>query len=91
MAIGTKQKLALGLAVLVAAAAVLVPTVAFAGDDRASPAATDDMAGHKMAGQSMAADSISPSLLLELLRVALATARFHDLDAALKPGYELAG
>ena len=73
----TKQKLTLGLAVLAAAAAVLVPTVAFAGDDRPTPAATHDMAGHKMAGHSMAADtsdsmaadSISPSLLFELLRV----------------------
>ena len=85
----TKQKLALGLAVLVAAAAVLIPTVAFAGDDPAAPAATHDMAGHKMAGQSMAADSISPSLLWELLRVARATARFNNVDNALAAGYEL--
>jgi hypothetical protein len=47
----------LALAVLTVAAVALIPTVAFAGHDRAAPAAaTHDhtMAGHTMAGHGMA-------------------------------------
>ena len=90
----TNQKLtlALGLATL-AAAVVLIPTVALAGDDRPAPARhtrhgrTQDgrtQHGHKQHGRQH-----SPSLLFDLLRVALATARFHNVDNALAAGYEL--
>jgi hypothetical protein len=74
-----KVPLGLGLAVLVVAMVVLVPTVAFAGDDGAAPAAAaHDMAAHDIAG-----------LQDELGQVRRVTARFHDLDAALEAGYEL--
>lgn len=68
----------LGLAVLVAAVVVLIPTVASAGDDAAGPAAAaHDMAAHHAGLQD------------ELAQVRRVTARFHDLDAALEAGYEL--
>jgi hypothetical protein len=86
----TNWKLPLGLvlAVLVVAAAVVIPTVASAGDDTATPAAAaHDMAGHDMAGHDMATDGAG--LKDELAQVRRATARFHDLDKALEAGYEL--
>ena len=42
--------LAIGLAMLVVAAAVLIPTVAFAGDEAVTAAASHDMAAHDAAG-----------------------------------------
>jgi hypothetical protein len=74
-AAGTKWKLplGLGLAVLVVAAVVLIPTVASAEPD----AAGHDMAAHEAGLQD------------ELAQVRRVTARFHDLDAALEAGYEL--
>ncbi len=80
----------LALAVLTVAAVALIPTVAFAGHDRAAPAAaTHDhtMAGHAMAGHTMA--MLSAGLEDELAQVRRATARYHDLDVALAAGYEL--
>ncbi|MBA2742176.1 MAG: hypothetical protein H0U46_09220 [Actinobacteria bacterium] len=72
-----KLPLGFGLAVLVAAV-VVIPTVAFAGDDAAAPAP----AGHDMAAHGA-------GLQPELAQVRRVTARFHDLDAALEAGYEL--
>lgn len=73
-----KVSFVLGLAVLVAAVVVLIPTVASAGDDAAGPAAAaHDMAAHHAGLQD------------ELAQVRRVTARFHDLDAALEAGYEL--
>src|SRR5215467_5750051 len=66
------------LAVLTLAAAVVIPTIASAGNDTAAPAAAaHDMAAHGSVLQA------------ELAQVRLATARFHDLDKALEAGYEL--
>jgi hypothetical protein len=73
-----KLPFGLGLAVLVVAAVVLIPTVAFAGDDEAGP----DAAGHNMAAHGAALQD-------ELAQVRRVTARFHDVDAALEAGYEL--
>ena len=73
-----KVSFVLGLAVLVAAVVVLIPTVASAGDDAAGPAAAaHDMAAHHAGLQD------------ELAQVRRVTARFHNLDAALEAGYEL--
>jgi hypothetical protein len=80
--INRKLPFALGLAVLVVAAAVLIPTVAFAGQDGPKTAATHDMAAH-------AAAVDDTDLLDDLAQVRRVTARFHDLDAALEAGYEL--
>jgi hypothetical protein len=78
-----KRPLGLGLAVLGAMAAVVIPTMAFAGSDAAAPnAAAHSMAGHNMAVHEAALED-------ELAQVRAATARFHDLDAALEAGYEL--
>jgi hypothetical protein len=67
----------LGLAVLVVVA-VVIPTVAFAGDDPAGEdAAVHDEAAHNAVLQD------------ELAQVRRVTARFHDLEAALGAGYEL--
>ena len=86
-----KLPLGLGLAVLSVAAAVVIPTVASGGPDAAASKATaHNMAGHHMAvmaGHDMAVDEAS--LQNELAQVRQATARFHDLDAALNAGYEL--
>jgi hypothetical protein len=78
-----KLPLGLGLAVVVVAAAVVIPTVAFGGPD----AARHEMAGHEMAGHDMAIDDAA--LQDELAQVRRVTARFHDLDAAQGAGYEL--
>jgi hypothetical protein len=81
--------LGLGLAVLVVAAAVVIPTVATAGSDAAAPAtAGHDMAGHAMAGHAMAAKD-TEGLQPDLAQVRRVTARYHDLDKALEAGYEL--
>jgi hypothetical protein len=73
-----KLPLGIGLAVLVVVAVVLIPTVAFAGDETAAEdAAVHDHAAHNVALQD------------ELEQVRRVTARFHDLDAALEAGYEL--
>jgi hypothetical protein len=78
-----KLPLGLGLAVLSVAAAVVIPTLAFAGSDPAAPkASAHTMAGHDMAVHEAALED-------ELAQVRAATARFHDLDAALEAGYEL--
>jgi hypothetical protein len=85
-----KYPVGLGLAVLTVAA-VVIPTVATAGRGAAAPAAaTHDhaMAGHSMAGHDMTALEAA-GLEDELGQVRQATARFHDLDAALAAGYEL--
>ena len=91
-AAGTKFKLplGLGLAVLVVAAAVVIPTVATARPDEAAPpaAATAAAAGHAMAGHDMGALETA-ALEDELAQVRRVTARFHALDAALAAGYEL--
>jgi hypothetical protein len=90
-AAGTKFKLplGLGLAVLVVAAGVVIPTVATArSDEAAPPAAASAVAGHAMAGHHMGALETA-GLLDELAQVRRVTARFHDLDAALEAGYEL--
>ncbi len=76
-AVGTKWKLPFGLAVLVVAAAVVIPTVALAGAKGGTEAAGHDMAAHEAGLQP------------ELAQVRRATARFHDLDVALEAGYEL--
>jgi hypothetical protein len=76
--INLKLPLGLGLAVLAVVAVVLIPAVAFAGDDAAGEdAAVHDHAAHNAALQD------------ELAQVRRVTARFHDLDAALEAGYEL--
>ncbi|CAN5309663.1 hypothetical protein BH20ACT13_BH20ACT13_25390 [soil metagenome] len=80
-ATGTKWKLPFGLALLVVAV-VVIPTVAFAGAEAGTEAAAHDMAGHDMAAHEA-------GLQPELAQVRRATARFHDLDAALEAGYEL--
>jgi hypothetical protein len=73
-----KLPFGLGLAVLVVVAAVVIPTVAFAGDDPAGEdAAVHDHAAHNAVLQD------------ELAQVRRVTARFHDLEAALEAGYEL--
>src|ERR687898_1410504 len=78
-----KRPLALGLAVLGAMAVVVIPTVAFAGSDAVAPkAAAHSMAGHNLAVHEAALED-------ELAQVRAATARFHDLDAAIEAGYEL--
>ena len=78
-----KRPLGLGLAVLTAAAVVVIPTVALAGSEAAAPnASAHAMAGHDMAVHEAALED-------ELAQVRAATARFHDLDAALEAGYEL--
>jgi hypothetical protein len=95
-----KLPVGLALAVLTVAAVALIPTVAFAGHDRAAPAAaTHDhvMAGHTMAGHTMAGHTMAghgmatlgAGLEDELAQVRRVTARFHDLDEALEAGYEL--
>jgi hypothetical protein len=81
--INWKLPLGLGLAVLSLAAAVAIPTFAFAGSEPAAPKA----AAHTMAGHDMAVHEAE--LEDELAQVRAATARFHDLDAALAAGYEL--
>ena len=73
-----KLPVGLGLAVLVVTAAVVIPTVASAGD----PAAAPDAAAHDDAAHGA-------GLQHELAQVRIATARFHDLDKALEAGYEL--
>jgi hypothetical protein len=73
-----KLPLALGLAVLAVVAVVLIPTVAFAGDD----AVGEGAAGHDHAAHAAALQD-------ELAQVRRVTARFRDLDAALEAGYEL--
>jgi hypothetical protein len=80
----TNRKLALGLglAVLAAVAAVLIPTVASGGPDATGHA----MAAHNMAAHNMAADD---ALQDELAQVRRVTARFHNLEAAQEAGYEL--
>jgi hypothetical protein len=81
----TNWKLALGfvLAVLVAVAAVLIPTVASGGPDAAGrAAATHHMAAHDMTAHEAALED-------ELAQVRRVTARFHDPEAALEAGYEL--
>jgi hypothetical protein len=70
-----KRAFAFGLAALVVAAAVvLIPSVASADQE----AAVHDHSAHGTAG-----------LEDELAQVRRVTARFHDLDAALDAGYEL--
>ena len=70
-----KRAFAFGLATLVVAAAVvLIPSVASADQE----AAVHDHSAHGTAG-----------LEDELAQVRRVTARFHDLDAALDAGYEL--
>ena len=70
-----KLAFVLGLAaVLVAAGAVLIPSVASADQE----AAVHDHSAHGAAG-----------LEDELAQVRRVTARFHDVDAALEAGYEL--
>jgi len=85
-----KLPLGLGLAVLVVAAAVVVPTVATARSDEAAPvaAATAAAAGHAMAGHDMGALETA-ALEDELAQVRRVTARVHAVDAALAAGYEL--
>jgi hypothetical protein len=84
-----KLPLGLGLAVLVVAAAVVIPTVATARPDGAAPpAAAAVAAGHAMAGHNMGALETA-ALEDELAQVRRVTARFHDVDAALAAGYEL--
>ena len=81
-----KLPFGLGLAVLVVAAAAVIPRVASAGDGAAAPAA----AAHGMAAHDMAAMAAhGAGLEDELAQVRRATARFHDLDKALEDGYEL--
>jgi hypothetical protein len=77
---GTNWKLpfGLGLAVVVLAAVVVIPTVAFGGPDATV---------HTMAGHDMAIDDAA--LQDELAQVRRVTARFHDLEAAQGAGYEL--
>lgn len=80
----------LGLAALIAVAAVvLIPTVASAGEGVA-PRATEThlMSGHAMSGHAMSAMS-AEAFEDDLAQVRRVTARFHDLDAALAAGYEL--
>jgi hypothetical protein len=74
-----KIPLGLGLAVLLTAAVVMIPTVASGGPDAAADMAT---AGHDMAAHEAALQD-------DLAQVRAATARYHDLDAALDAGYEL--
>ena len=62
---------------------VVISTVAFAGSDAAAPRA----AAHRMARHNMGVHEAA--LEGELAQVRRATARFHDLDAALEAGYEL--
>jgi hypothetical protein len=77
---GTNWKLpfGLGLAVVVLAAVVVIPTVAFGGPDATV---------HTMAGHDMAIDDAA--LQDELAQVRRVTARFHDVEAAQGAGYEL--
>jgi len=72
-----KLPFGLGLAGLVVAAAVVIPTVASAGDAAVPAAAAHDIAVHGTGLQD------------ELAQVRRATARFSDLDKALEAGYEL--
>jgi hypothetical protein len=69
-----KLWLALGLAALLVAGVSLIPAVA---------SAEEDMAGNDHAAHETAA------LNADLAQVRRATARFHDLEAALAAGYEL--
>jgi hypothetical protein len=69
-----KRRLGLGLAVLLVAGVALIPAVASAEEE----AAAHDHAAHDASG-----------LQADLAQVRRATARFHDLDAALAAGYEL--
>jgi len=90
----SRWKLAVGLGVAVLTiAAVVIPTVAFAGHDAAAPAAgVDAMAGHEMMGHDMAASdmaALDAGLEDELAQVRRGTAEFHDVDKALAAGYEL--
>jgi hypothetical protein len=90
----SRWKLAVGLGVAVLTiAAVVIPTVAFAGHDAAATAAgVHAMAGHEMVGHSMAASdmaALDAGLEDELAQVRRVTAEFHDLDKALAAGYEL--
>jgi hypothetical protein len=78
-----KPRRLLLFAVLAAVAVVVISTVAFAGSDVAAPRA----AAHRMAGHNMGVHEAA--LQDELAQVRRATARFHDLDAALDAGYEL--
>jgi len=90
----SRWKLPVGLvAGMLTIAAVVIPTVAFAGRGAETPAATGHaMVGHSMAGHSMAAHGVTaldPELEAQLAQVREVTARFHDLDAAQAAGYEL--
>ncbi len=78
----TTWKLPVGLALLLAAA-VVIPTVALARGEKASP----QPSVHSMAGHDMVVHE--EALQDDLAQVRRATARFHDLDAALAAGYEL--
>lgn len=76
----SKLKLPFGLglaALLVVAAGVLIPTVASAGS------------GHEAAVHQMAMGAQEMGHQDELAQVRRATARFHDVDAAIAAGYEL--
>jgi hypothetical protein len=90
----SRWKLPVGLvAGMLTIAAVVIPTVAFAGRGGDTPAATGHaMVGHSMAGHSMAAHGVTaldPEIEAQLAQVREVTARFHDLDAALAAGYQL--
>jgi hypothetical protein len=89
----SRWKLPVSLAAgMLTIAAVVIPTVAFAGRDAATPATRHATAGHSMAGHSMAAHGVTaldPELEAQLAQVREVTARFHDLEAALAAGYEL--
>ena len=87
--INWKLVLGLGLGLLAAVAAVLIPTVAAGGPDATGRAAVaaHDMTAHHMAAHEMAADDAA--LQDDLAQVRRVTARFHDIDAALGAGYEL--
>jgi hypothetical protein len=78
-----KRSLGLGLAVLTAVAVLVIPTVTFAG----SQAADTKAAAHNISAHDMGVRQAA--LPAELAQVRRATARFHDLDAALEAGYEL--
>jgi hypothetical protein len=81
---GWKLPLGLGLGLLIVVAGVVIPTVATARSDKATPA----MAGMVMAGHHMGAADTA-GLQDELAQLRRMTARFHDVDAARAAGYEL--
>jgi hypothetical protein len=79
-----KLPLGLGLAVLVVAAVVVIPTVASAGQGEAG--------NHAAAGHDAAAHDTAASAALrqdELAGLRQLTARFHSVEAAEEAGYEL--